>query len=84
MWGNEAIECMCWRTLLPHNNYYINRKEKTMREAYKIQNVNQYISKVGLIRMYKNLLANDKIRKNGPAHRRLMKFMNEEDWWDKV
>ena len=55
-----------------------------MREAYKIQNVNKHISKVGLIRMYKNLLSNDKISINGPAHRRLMKFMNEEDWWDKI
>ena len=55
-----------------------------MREAYKIQNVNKHISKVGLIRMYKNLLSNDKISINGPAHRRLQRLMNEENWWDKL
>ena len=55
-----------------------------MREAYKIQNVNQYISKIGLIRVYKDLLAKKKIKPNGPAHRRLIKMMNEENWWDKL
>tara|TARA_R100000656_G_C3953081_1_gene128782 strand:- start:157 stop:324 length:168 start_codon:yes stop_codon:yes gene_type:complete len=55
-----------------------------MREAYKVQNVNQHISKVGLIRMYKDLLAKKKISVDGPAHRRLKRLMNEEDWWDKL
>lgn len=55
-----------------------------MREAYKIQNVNHHISKVGLIRMYKNLLAEKKIKVDGCAHRRLIKLMNEENWWNKI
>tara|TARA_R100000781_G_scaffold57421_1_gene37086 strand:+ start:2792 stop:2959 length:168 start_codon:yes stop_codon:yes gene_type:complete len=55
-----------------------------MREAYKMQNINQHISKVGLIRMYKSLLSKKKISTDGPAHRRLKRLMNEENWWDKI
>jgi len=55
-----------------------------MREAYKIQNVNNSISKVGLIRVYKDLLSKKKIKIDGPAHRRLQRLMNEENWWDKL
>lgn len=55
-----------------------------LREAYKVQNINNKISKKGLIRMYKNLLAEKKIEYGGCAHRRLIKFMNESNWWDKI
>jgi hypothetical protein len=65
-------------------NYYINKKGRIMREAYKIQNVNNSISKVGLIRVYKDLLSKKKIKIDGPAHRRLQRLMNEENWWDKL
>ena len=49
-----------------------------MREAYKIQNVNNSISTMGLIRMYKNLLNSDKIKQNGSrlgAYRRLKQLI---------
>ena len=55
-----------------------------MREAYKIQNTNEHISKVGLIRMYKSLVADKKIKNNGSAHRRLKQLMNQENWWNKI
>tara|TARA_R100000808_G_C2142809_1_gene150570 strand:- start:1730 stop:1879 length:150 start_codon:yes stop_codon:yes gene_type:complete len=48
-----------------------------LREAYKVQNINNKISKKGLIRMYKNLLAEKKIEYGGCAHRRLIKMMYE-------
>lgn len=47
-------------------------------------NVNNYISKIGLIRLYKKLLADNKININGPAHKRLKKLINEEDWNYKI
>ena len=37
-------------------------------------NVNNNISVTGLIRMYQNLLANNKIEYNGAAHERLKSF----------
>jgi len=85
IWGNKAVNACVGAHYYP-NNYYINnnKRRKTMREAYKVQNVNQHISKVGLIRMYKDLLAKKKISVDGPAHRRLKRLMNEEDWWDKL
>ena len=46
--------------------------------------VNNHISKTGLRRLYQNLLARKKIEIDGPAHRRLKKLMNEEEWWDKL
>jgi len=61
-----------------------NKRRKIVREAYKVQNVNHHISKVGLIRMYKNLLSKKKISADGPAHRRLKRLMDEENWWDKI
>ena len=48
-----------------------------IREAYKVQNVNKHISKIGLIRLYKRLLADKRIKEGGCAHRRLIKMMNE-------
>ena len=39
-----------------------------LREAYKIQNTNNHISTMGLIRMYKRLLNNNKINKNHTHH----------------
>ena len=36
-----------------------------LREAYKVQNINNKISKKGLIRMYRQLLKNNKIQEDG-------------------
>lgn len=55
-----------------------------LREAYKIQIVNNNISNVGLIRMYKSLLADKRIEKGGCAHRRLMQLINDSNWWNKI
>ena len=55
-----------------------------IREAYKMQNVDNKISKKGLIRLYKSLLANKKIEYGGCAHRRLMKIMDGFNWWNKI
>ena len=49
-----------------------------LREAYKIQNTNNHISTMGLIRLYKRLLNNDKIKQNGSklgAYRRLKQLI---------
>ena len=50
-----------------------------MREAYKIQNVNQHISTIGLIRMYQRLLSEKKIKENGAAHRRLNRILKDKE-----
>ena len=60
-------------------NYYINKKGRIMREAYKIQNVNQHISTIGLIRMYQRLLSEKKIKENGAAHRRLNRILKDKE-----
>ena len=57
------------------------KSEDTLREAYKIQNVNNSISTMGLIRMYKNLLNSDKIKQNGSklgAYRRLKQLIENK------
>tara|TARA_Y100001970_G_C14019380_1_gene742682 strand:- start:602 stop:763 length:162 start_codon:yes stop_codon:yes gene_type:complete len=36
-----------------------------LREAYKVQNINNKISKAGLIRMYRGLLKKNKIKEDG-------------------
>jgi len=46
-------------------------------ESYKVHNFNKNISKIGLIRLYKRLLADKRIKEGGCAHRRLIKMMNE-------
>ena len=54
------------------------------REAYKVQNVNNKISKGGLIRLYRRLLAEKRIQYGGCAHRRLMQITNNKNWWNKL
>ncbi len=49
-----------------------------MREAYKVQNVSNNITRSGLIRMYRNLLNENKITKDGAklgAYNRLKKLL---------
>ena len=56
-----------------------------IREAHKIQNTNNHISKTGLIRLYQHLLSKNRIQNNGSAHRRLRRLMsNKINWWDKI
>tara|TARA_R110002020_G_scaffold50363_2_gene142397 strand:- start:952 stop:1161 length:210 start_codon:yes stop_codon:yes gene_type:complete len=54
---------------------------KMLREAYKIQNTNNHISTMGLIRMYKRLLNSDKIKQNGSklgAYKRLKQLIENK------
>ena len=49
-----------------------------IREAHKIQNTNNHISKIGLIRMYKRLLNSNKIKYNGAANKRLKELVESK------
>ena len=42
-------------------------------------NVNNRISKIGLIRLYQSLLSKNKIKKDGPAYRRLIEITNRDE-----
>jgi len=42
-------------------------------------NVNNHISKIGLIRLYQSLLSQNKIKQDGPAHRRLIEITNRDE-----